>query len=166
MKSLLYCSVTVDMTDDEIKEMIHKMYRRVDEVGHGFLFTVAGYNNDPRELWEIPEVIAFFKRLIDIGFLSVLEPVAQIADPGGPAFGALEVWMVATGQINEKKDHEITREMVGQLFTDVLYPSNMKLNKLLSEPCPKTGICEAEHIFSNSGGENPVSDGQHHRKIH
>lgn len=167
IKDMLCCPLTVDLTNDQLKAAMHKMWPRVDQAGHGFLLTVSGFAEDPRELWEIPECIDLFKRLVDIGFISLLEPCAQIAMPGTPAFGALEVWMVATGKITKKAKYPITQELVMELF-EVLATTNVKLNEVLAAPPPDADIAEVEHVITTKGAAaaSPLSDGQHQRKTY
>ncbi len=139
----LFCSLTPDMTDDELKECIHRMYPKAVNSEQGFLLTISGYDQDPRELWEIPEVITFFNRLIDIGFLGLLALNAQTVMPGTPGFGAAEVWMVATGKITRRAKFPILPEYLKEVMRIVL-ESNEKIAQVLKEPCPNTGIKEHE----------------------
>jgi hypothetical protein len=76
---------------------------------------VKGYEDDPREMWEIPEVRQLCQRLVDLGVIAVLElsdfcpehPKLQRdhregkATPMGP--GALEVWLLAKGRVTGGK---------------------------------------------------------------
>jgi hypothetical protein len=60
---------------------------------------VHGFDDDPRKLWEIPEVRAHLRRLVDFGFIAILLRSATIPELGAPAhlagcpgFGGFEVW--------------------------------------------------------------------------
>jgi len=171
----LFCSLTTDMTDDEIKECIHRMHPRAVKSGQGFLLTISGYDRDPRDLWEIPNDITFFNKLIDIGFLSVLAINAQAVMPGTPGFGAMEVWMIATGKITRRAKVPITPEDFKTVLR-LVEESNVKCAEILNQPCPETGIKEHEEIIGKAklqevgkvlrtiqslDGKKPVADGQH-----
>jgi hypothetical protein len=168
---VMFCSLTVDMTDDEIKECIHKMHHRAVESEQGFLLTIAGYDKDPRCLWEVPEVVAFCQRLIDIGFLSVLAVYAE-SIPGleGAGFGAMEVYMIASGRIKARAKYPITEEDFRHVMK-LVEESNVKCAKILEEPCPDTGIKEHTKNFGHSnlyglGAELKVPDGQQRHGNH
>lgn len=145
---LTFCSLSVDMSDDELKECIHKAHPRCVKTGRGCLITVNGYDRDKRELWQIPEVKTFFDRLIDIGFLSVMELMAQEALPGSPGFGAVEVWMLATGQIKKYAKYEIGKQELAAVV-EIVKQSNVKCEAILEAPCPNTGIKEHEQKIRN-----------------
>jgi hypothetical protein len=155
-KNFLFTAVTADMNDDELKEIIHRIYPRVCKEQQGCLVTISGYCNDPRELWEIPEAIDFCQRLIDVGFISILAPIAQIALPGTSAFGAIEVWFVANGRIKNRRN-EITEEDLERLQV-LLAESNAKCDIILAQPCPDTGIAQMELDLSPN---RTLSEGQH-----
>jgi hypothetical protein len=68
------------------------------------VLTIDGFNHDPRELWHIPQAVQTIKRACDAGFLSILYPSVLMAGIGFnhpcgrlEAFGALELWLVASG---------------------------------------------------------------------
>jgi hypothetical protein len=72
---------------------------------------IEGFENDPRQLGQIPELRAFCRRLVDLGFISWLEPTTtlslliseyvQQAYPSlGTYLGAWEVWAIAQGLCN------------------------------------------------------------------
>lgn len=135
-------SLYIDMTDDEIKDCIHQMMPvcRIKETG--FCLTIGGFDQDSRDLWEIPEVLEFYRRLVKFGFISCLE-VSTTADglakmPGLPGFGALEVWMCAKGlMVRGKKD--VTQDQLRQ-FHEALEEANKVSTAILKEPCPNTGM--------------------------
>jgi hypothetical protein len=64
---------------------------------------VHGYNDDPRELHEIPEVQELCRRLVALGFIGFLEPATSLQGlpgyMGGAVFGAWEVWKLARGEL-------------------------------------------------------------------
>jgi hypothetical protein len=87
---------------------------------------IAEFDEDPRHLNDIPEVIALCRRLVSLGFISYLD-FSTLLDPEhsdrlGLAWGAVEVWMCA-----ERKapggSYEFTRELVEE-FKQALHRSN------------------------------------------
>jgi len=157
---LNFCSLSIDMTDDELKECIHKMHPRCIETGKGFYLTINGYDHDPREIWEIPEVVPFFQKLIDIGFVGLLE-ACTADDKAMSGFGVLEVLFVANGNmLKNKGNYSIGKEEI-KLAIKMYDDANPKISGILSEPCPNTGIREMEQIFGR-GGE--ISDGAHKKR--
>ncbi len=61
-------------------------------------FTISGHDDDPRDLWEIPEALDLMKRMWEVGFVSLLRPNV----PGEEGhfngyFGAFQLWAVTHG---------------------------------------------------------------------
>jgi len=101
---------------------------------HAPLLFVDGFNNDARELHEIPEAIAVLKRALNAGFASVLhcstmlDPPAVNPEPRMWAFGAFELWAIATGRLQIKNNRvEIQGALVKQFFEKVLPQENRRL---------------------------------------
>jgi hypothetical protein len=75
---------------------------------------IGGYEDDPREVWDIPEARRLCQRLVDLGLIAVLEVSALLAEDeklqrdreaGKDVFvgaGALEVWMLAKGRVKSR----------------------------------------------------------------
>jgi hypothetical protein len=99
------CLVTkVDNTDMELIDCMRHA-RQAREAGVRYvLLVVDGYNADPRELWEIPEVKELCRRLVALGVISWLDVAPRLRDLPGYAtspvvgFGAWDVWMIARGE--------------------------------------------------------------------
>ena len=119
MNDLLVINLGVDTPIDEIKGMFADLWKQVKISKKGFVLTTAGFDDDPRELYEIPEVIEFYKKLIEIGFLSLLVPdMLDTPKDEIVGFGAFEIWMIA----NEIK--ELDNEDYKNKFFPVLMRSN------------------------------------------
>lgn len=90
---------------DELVQMMVELYPKAIEANQGFHLTIGGYDDDPRELYEIPEVIEFFKLLVEIGFLSTLTVSTHLElegeTPDRLGIGALEVWLMANGHLTK-----------------------------------------------------------------
>jgi len=139
-------SLDTDMSDDEIKESIQNMIPICTIKSQGFCLSINGYDEDHRELWQIPEALGFMRRLCDFGFLSVLETSTTCPDlinkqykvDNLPGFGALEVWMCATNRL-EKGKNDIDRETMNK-FHEALGVSNRRAEEIMKEPPYQTGI--------------------------
>lgn len=143
---LLCLSLAADMTDAEIKESIQEMIPVCKLKGQGFCLTISGYDEDHRELWQIPEALGFMKRLCDLGFISTLEVSTTCPDlirkeykiDKLPGFGALEVWMCATNRMGTGKNDIDQRTMAS--FHEDLRIANMRSEEVMKEPPYRTGI--------------------------
>ncbi len=72
---------------------------RESQPGVHIVCLVGGFNEDPRELCEIPEVRGFCRRLMGQGFASYLDPATTFpaGQKTGKAWGAFELWLCAEG---------------------------------------------------------------------
>lgn len=135
---LLCTTVELSMTDEEIKDAIRKIQPVCFEKQQGFCLTIAGYDNDPRELYEIPEVIEFTKKLVKFGFMSCLYLTTTIPDlipepfKGHklPGLGALELWLFASNRM-KKANFELDKPTFA-IFVKDLEISNQIVNILLT----------------------------------
>jgi hypothetical protein len=143
---LLCLSLATDMTDSEIKECVQEMIPVCTVKGQGFCLTISGYDDDHRELWQIPEAIGFMKRLCDLGFISALEVSTTCTDllreeykiDKLPGFGALEVWMCATNRMGKGKN-DIDRATMTK-FQEDLGVANRRAEEVVKEPSYRTGL--------------------------
>lgn len=141
-----------NMTDDEIKDCIQQMMPVCFVKSSGFCLSISGFDQDERELWQIPEVIVFMKRLVNIGLIAGLEVSTQCPDlvrkefmlKSLPGFGALEIWMAATGKLNNG-DNSISQETMASFFKE-LNTANSKAKTICQSPSYKTG---RQYVFLN-----------------
>jgi hypothetical protein len=103
----LFTVVTVvDQTDEELVTTARNVAARSHRDTVMVAMVVHGYDHDPRELHEIPEVVTHMRRLVDFGFISILTrsstmPALGGIDMGGfRVFGALEAWAFAEGMFS------------------------------------------------------------------
>lgn len=96
-------SLTLRDTNEELVDMMRQMKAARKAGVDAVICCVSGFENDTRELWQIPEVRAFFRRLVTHGFISWLDVFAGMdPDPNTPevlrmGFGACEVWLISEG---------------------------------------------------------------------
>jgi len=99
------------ITDKDIDDLIRQVMPKVLQYQQGCVCAFIGFDNDPRELFEIPEAIEFAKRLIDSGFISMLHISTLMEKEEKPylakVFGAMEVWALGTGCLTKDGDLSI-----------------------------------------------------------
>ena len=103
------------------------------------LLFIDGFNGDSRELHEIPEAIDVLKRSLRAGAASVLHCSTMLDPPLGSqeprmwAFGAFELWAIATGRLQIKNNRaEIDRALISQFFEKVLPRENRRLRNRIA----------------------------------
>lgn len=106
---------------------------------HAPLLALDGFNHDARELHEIPEAMAVLKRALNVGFASVLHCSTMLDPPLGNresrmwAFGAFELWAIATGRVQIRNNRaEIDRTLIEQFFEKVLPRENRRLRNRIA----------------------------------
>ena len=97
-------AVETGQTEKDLSEMAIKLTAFVND--EGFYLTISGYDDDSRELWEIPEAIELCKRIISSGLIVVLKGSSQVKELGARDFGGLpaplgafEVWAFSEGRM-------------------------------------------------------------------
>ena len=127
--------LATDVKDAEVMEIINAYNGKLDEVG--LLLYIMGYENDPRELGDIPRVRGFCRRLVNLGLLSVLHITTTIAgfakSPLTMAecngLGAFEVWLMAENKMPDPlKPNPMGVEVLGD-FEKALTNSNRMLDR-------------------------------------
>lgn len=148
-------SLYSDMSDEEIRDCIRESLPVAKAKQCGFCLSVGGYDDDPRELWQIPETKSFFKRLVSLGLISCLEVSTTAKElakmPGLPGFGALEVWMCATEKMGVGDNSVGEKEM--KEFLSTLERSNSIAEATLKTPkSAKSNI----QVYEAQIGDAPV----------
>jgi hypothetical protein len=122
--------LSTELTDHDLREMMRTLFSIVSQNKNGFILTISGYDDDPRELWQIPEAIKLCERLVATGLIGVLEVSTGIKelttceDYARLGFGSFEVWMVATKQV-ATGSNEINRTTIRK-FLGVLQEATNK----------------------------------------
>lgn len=129
MKTLLIVRTAIHETNDQIIDQMRMMKAAHEgkQIGN-VVCCIDGFDQDQRELFEIPEVRAFCRRLVGQGFISYLSLTTfYTVDQSlvGSGWGALEVWMCGEGRL--KREVELDLELFDRLMTEfkpVWYGSN------------------------------------------
>lgn len=114
-------SLTLRDTNEELVEMMRQMKAARQAGFDAVICCVSGFENDRRELWQIPEVRAFFRRLVTHGFISWLDVFAGMnPDPNTPevlrmGLGACEVWLISEGVDIGAADMTLTATILEEL---------------------------------------------------
>jgi hypothetical protein len=135
---LVYCvALSLRDTNDELADGMRGMRAARASGVTNVICTVSGLEDDPRELWQIPEARAFCRRLIDTGFVSYLDPLAALnPDPAThyllrAGFGAGEIWLTAEGR-DLSQPVTLTPPMIEDLF-NMIRRANAAADALIGE---------------------------------
>jgi hypothetical protein len=130
---VLLVELGIDATNDDIIDQMRIMKRAREEgVYDNVICVIRAFDDDPRELYDIPEVRAFCRRIVNLAFISYLD-VATTLVPDAPelvrkGWGAAEAWLCAEGRYNTGT--ELTMELLGEIEKAV-GESNEKADALL-----------------------------------
>jgi hypothetical protein len=92
----------IAMTDSQIVDQMRTMRAfRMPRKDSMILATIRNFDHDPRELWEVPEVQFFCRRLLAMGYISWLDPQCEPlpGEPPGRPFSALDIWLLSEGRL-------------------------------------------------------------------
>jgi hypothetical protein len=102
--TLRYQLTCVDETDEELVAQLRAVMEQARSEPGETVFAVHGYDDDPRELGQIPEVMAHCRRTVDFGAIAVLTRSTWCRElgaagwmVGSPILGAFEVWLIGLG---------------------------------------------------------------------
>lgn len=110
--------LSTDMTTADMGKMTVRLSRDADREKQGGFFAVSGYDDDSRELWDIPEVLSLIDRLDSFGFMSALDCNIDIENFNKPRlFNAFDFWLLRTRQM--KKVLRITKATTDAFFASV-----------------------------------------------
>lgn len=136
---LAFIRLQVALSNQALIDLMREMARMRQQPRIGSVVcTIDGYDHDPRELGEIPEVRAFCRRLVDQGFISFLEATTSIPElskvPGGSqaGLGAFEVWALAHGYIGKAGTYRHPHERLTE-FKEALIQANQRADALLGD---------------------------------
>ncbi len=96
------------------------------------VIALEGFNDDPRELWHIPEARQLLATIVSSGLLSVMEPSVIFSKrymlPGIVTMGALEAWLIASDRFDcDAYQVEIDPKAVDEFAEKVLPHANHRL---------------------------------------
>jgi hypothetical protein len=106
-RTIAMYDVNPSMRDQEIRELVLSGFFLAMKTNEGGLLTVGGYGHDPRDLWDIPEVVNFARKLVSMGVMSILTMSTYLEprwgeETAGKPFGAFELWLLAKGRLGSQ----------------------------------------------------------------
>jgi hypothetical protein len=128
--------VDTTVTKPELEDAVRRLGRGVLDSGRPYYMLIGGFDEDARELWEIPEVAALCQRIIDSGFIGLLGDNEELGRPG--FVDARMCFALAKGSM-------VTHEGMGQVFQtealniefiQALGAANETVDRLLAEEAP------------------------------
>ncbi len=130
---LVIVKIALTDTNKFIAETMRKMRTlRHQPRKTSIICLVDGFDDDKRELYQIPEARALFRRLVKLGLISYLEVHVTLphSDPAlSHGLGALEIWSMSEG-IVRSQNQEIPKETFITFFRE-LEKSNERAEKLI-----------------------------------
>jgi len=81
------------LTAADLREEVLRLGPRVIAHETPYYCSVDGYDKDPRELWQVPEVIALCRRIVESGLLSLME--LNVTERNPMLWGAWDVYACA-----------------------------------------------------------------------
>lgn len=130
MFDLVVDALSIYATNEDIQKSMAKRKEQRETGTKHVTCTISGFEHDPRELHEIPEVRAFCRRLINLAYISYLDYATTLpwSDPlTQGSLGGLEIWLLSENLM--AIEVEYTKEM-GERFYKVLMEANEKADKL------------------------------------
>jgi hypothetical protein len=154
--NLIFVQTALDQSDEE---MIAEIRAVMEFSRRHPCFAVAGvhgYDDDPRELWEIPEVNPHFRRLVDFGLIAILARSTTIRALGAPAWmagipalGAFEVWLYGHGLLQtgrNKLPEALVKTFAGTVFPAAEKALRRNLHRYAHVPANRGLLTEFEEI--------------------
>lgn len=132
-ETVLFVELGIDATNDDILDQMRIMkLAREDRSYSNVVCSIRGFAADARELFDIPEVRAFCRRIVNLGFISYLDFSTifnpQVPDLAKQSWGAAEVWLCSEGRL--KALNPLTKDILHELQHAVLL-SNAKADAAL-----------------------------------
>ncbi|HYH63592.1 MAG TPA: hypothetical protein VD866_02735 [Urbifossiella sp.] len=111
---LMVVELVLRATNDDILDKMRVMRQvRTDHSYSNVVCVVSGFGDDPRELFDVPEVRGLCRRLMTLGFGSYLDPTTTlaVATPGlTGTWGAFEIWMCGEGKLGPNLAKRMNRD--------------------------------------------------------
>lgn len=125
--------IAPDAQEADLIEIVRTEGFAVIRRNRPFFCTITGYENDHRELWEIPEVVSLCQRIISSGLLGLLE--VNVGPGRQPMlWGAMDVLACASGwYVGRVLDLSPDRTTA---LCEVILAANQTCNRVLAGGAP------------------------------
>lgn len=124
------------LTDDEIRFIFEQCDRELETANSlyqvtdsPFFFAFPEWDNDSRDLWEIPEARAFAKRLSDLGLMGILNFKEALDSSTIPVAGKIALYCILTGQRIYDSSNDKERAAFGAMVDVGFYKLNEFIGK-------------------------------------
>ena len=121
----------LDAADADLVEQMRHMEEHREAGFKRVGCSIRGYETDNRDLWQIPEVVDFCKKLIRIGFIAGLD-VSFTFPPNQPPlpvpvapWGSLDIWLIAKGHMSKDGTVEMTTDLLSQFKKELQYQNTV-----------------------------------------
>jgi len=126
--SIMMVELGISATNEQLIDQMRIMKRaREDGTYKHIVATIRDFGDDPRELFDIPEVRAFSRRVVNLGFISYLEMSTAVGTDlpteAKLGWGAYEFWLCAENRLRR----------VGTPHKGILCLKNFTLHRFLKE---------------------------------
>ena len=129
--SILFVDLGLDASNEDIVDQMRILKRAREERRYkAIVCLVRGFDDDPRELFDIPEVRAFCRRIVNLGLISYLDFTTffnpEVPEEAKKAWGAAEVWLCGEGGL--KRNNTLMKKLLDEL-EQVVTESNGRADK-------------------------------------
>jgi hypothetical protein len=134
----------VGLTDAELIDLMRQAKQCRHDDAPSVTCSISGYDNDSRELADIPEVRALCKRLVDCGYVAFLDPATSIREL--PTFcacmslGAWEIWRMSRNAMgpsgHQSVPHAVLRDFLARELPRLKAVADDHLSKADVSPPP------------------------------
>lgn len=134
--SMMVIRFETTLTDDEIRFIFQQCDRELETANSRykvtdspFFFAFPEWDNDSRDLWEIPEARAFAKRLSDLGLMGILNFKEAFDSSTVPVAGRIALYCILTGQ----RIYDSSNDKEQSAFRAMIYAGFQKLNEFIGK---------------------------------
>jgi hypothetical protein len=117
-EKVLLVELGIDATNDDIFDQMRVMKKaREERFYDNIVCSIRDFGADPRELYEIPEVRAFCRRVVNLGFISYLDFTTlfnpELPELAKQGWGAAEIWLCGEKRLGAR--NPLTTELLDEL---------------------------------------------------
>lgn len=110
--------IASDISDNGIDNLIRMTLPSILQKDTYWVCAISGYEYDERELYEVAEVRAFCRRLVERGFIASLHVSTLLLQEELPELetylGGVEIWAIGENMLTRTGDFQITSEIFEQ----------------------------------------------------
>jgi hypothetical protein len=112
--------VSANLGDKALNELLGLANAKCLKHRAAFWLVIEGFDEDPRELWDIPEAIDLIDRLVAFGFMTVL----GVSVDDFKLLGAYQIWVIHN-RLMQGNAMPFTKELFTQFTSDLIKSNNL-----------------------------------------